>query len=625
MGSRLTRPKKSRKNAASLPPDSRTYRSHEDRQKILIDPTFNRSILERREIIEWVENKKNGRPSSLRRIVPPDSSDRPPLNLQPAKVTRTFQSEVQELLHAKFKSLVTGEEFIMKVTPEHPFWVTFPAPPDKDGSWIPIGQLLPGYRCLSSANSDVEFLGYRLVRYDEPIKVYNIEVAKHHCYFVGPAESNDSDHTSLLVHNKCAGQIAPINPLKLDLSVRSFSSWDVPSGMPIYDPMEVARMHSRPGYLEPGVPECVEFLCMPNGTAEQTTTTVVGHGFTEGTTVVMVDGTTKNIEDIEIGDVVLAVPENDVEAEAVGCTVTDIYRTEGTSVVRLSFQMESGEILEITAGEEQLFCTADGVWVKASEMETGQIYVSSDGLYMVLTGKTAEEGAKTLYTMTVQDNHTFYVGRGVDEAVLVHNLEFDNNGNLLGGKENYPLNFDFRLIVRSLFMDLNKPQNESIDGLIQKIGTLIPDMDFADIDLKGYGSGKHGIFDSSPESPEYVGTEGMGPCIGVCIRSESTGLRAAFHFKQGDNATATLHRYNWPSDSKAIIAGATDNANVATYLQLKEVIAYLRHANIDIEGFEYTKDIAGIYISRDGKWIVKPSLAYEGFIIQLPNLKMISE
>lgn len=268
---------------------------------------------------------------------------------------------------------------------------------------------MEGYRCLSGQGTEVELVSMKLVYYPELIEVYNIEVKDYHCYPIG----NGNDHENLIAHNKCVGSFIKLNPLGLDFSVFSFSTFDAPATFPLpqldFDP--------------PGIPECFSTCVTPNGTAYQTTSTIVGHGFTDGTTVLMADGSTKSIEELAVGEIVMAVPDDDVNAVASGCTVTDIYQTTADTTVLLRFVSENGEILEIRAGEEQLFCLVDGSWVTASELEVNQMCVTANGLGLLLIDKTVEEAEYTLYVITVENNHTFYVVCGNDDALLVHNSE----------------------------------------------------------------------------------------------------------------------------------------------------------------------------------------------------------
>lgn len=251
---------------------------------------------------------------------------------------------------------------------------------------------------------------------DKPIEVYNIEVKDLHSYHIGAGK-----HENLLVHNKCVDSFVKLNPLGLDLSTFSHLSSDAPPDMSILKPDPAYSLPSLFGLAYEEYGDSITISVTSNMTPSQTMQTTTDHGFSGETTVILVDGSTKNIEELLDGDVVLAVPDDVVNSEAVGCTVTDIYRTYAEKTIMLRFAAESGELLEIEAGEEQLFCLLDGTWVTAADLNVNQMCVSASGVGMLLIDKTLNEEVQTLYVLTVADNHTFFVGNSLDDMVLVHN------------------------------------------------------------------------------------------------------------------------------------------------------------------------------------------------------------
>ena len=77
-------------------------------------------------------------------------------------------------------------------------------------------------------------------------------------------------------------------------------------------------------------------------------------------------------------------------------------------------------------------------------------------------------------------------------------------------------------------------------------------------------------------------------------------------------AYGTLSQYSWPTDCKAIIAGAY-GGNLTTKDQFTEILAFFRRHEIEVEGFGFTDDIDGIFVDRSGNWIVVPNLNYKIF------------
>jgi hypothetical protein len=102
-------------------------------------------------------------------------------------VLNTFCREVTELV------IVTTDRETIKTTPTHPFMT-------EDFEWCEAGNLVVGTR-LKTFGRDVEaVISVERIELDEPVLVYNFEVAEGHTYFV--------TGTGVLVHNAC-GKTAP--------------------------------------------------------------------------------------------------------------------------------------------------------------------------------------------------------------------------------------------------------------------------------------------------------------------------------------------------------------------------------------------------------------------------------
>ena len=100
------------------------------------------------------------------------------------EVVNVFVKETDEILH-----LETTDGTI-DTTTTHPFYVV-------GEGWKAAGDLKAGDEIYALDGSAVTILSTSLEKLDEPIKVYNLEVADFHTYFVG--------NTGMLVHNRCGG------------------------------------------------------------------------------------------------------------------------------------------------------------------------------------------------------------------------------------------------------------------------------------------------------------------------------------------------------------------------------------------------------------------------------------
>ncbi|MEU3955384.1 polymorphic toxin-type HINT domain-containing protein [Streptomyces achromogenes] len=141
--------------------------------------------------------------------------------------------------------------------------------------------------------------------------------------------------------------------------------------------------------------------------------------FLAGTDVLMADGTTKNIEDIELGDKVLATdPETGEQGSR---EVTSLIRTEADKHFNtLSIATEDG-IDELTATHEHPFWVpSEKRWIPAGELAAGMTLLTDDHETAIITAnKPFTKHART-YNLTVDDLHTYYVLAG-ETPVLVHN------------------------------------------------------------------------------------------------------------------------------------------------------------------------------------------------------------
>ncbi|WP_149825301.1 polymorphic toxin-type HINT domain-containing protein [Streptomyces tailanensis] len=141
--------------------------------------------------------------------------------------------------------------------------------------------------------------------------------------------------------------------------------------------------------------------------------------FLAGTDVLLADGTTKDIEDVELGDEVQALDPETGEAgprEVVRLIVTE----DDKFFNELSIATEDG-IEQLTATHEHPFWSPSaGAWIDAGRLATGMTLLTDDGDTVVVTGNQAFTRHATTYNLTVDDLHTYYVLAG-ETPVLVHN------------------------------------------------------------------------------------------------------------------------------------------------------------------------------------------------------------
>ena len=125
-----------------------------------------------------------------------------------------------------------------------------------------------------------------------------------------------------------------------------------------------------------------------------------------------VDGS-KNIEDIEVGDLVYA--KNTETGETGWKKVAKLFRCEINELVHFQIGDESIE----TTLEHPFWVEGEG-FKAAGELEEGEYVQTADGeiLPVVKVQKEYLKESVIVYNFEVEDWHTYYVS---DEEVLVHN------------------------------------------------------------------------------------------------------------------------------------------------------------------------------------------------------------
>ena len=146
------------------------------------------------------------------------------------------------------------------------------------------------------------------------------------------------------------------------------------------------------------------------------------NSFTAGTLVLMADGTQKPIEDVQVGDEVLATdPESGV---TMARPVVELIEHDGEhTMVELTF--DDGSVL--TATDEHPFWDATtGAFAYAADLKVGEEVLTADRHTVTITGSRTYEESLTAYNLSIAGIHTYYAG---STPVLVHNsCEADAEG-----------------------------------------------------------------------------------------------------------------------------------------------------------------------------------------------------
>ncbi|MFF4010641.1 polymorphic toxin-type HINT domain-containing protein [Streptomyces sp. NPDC001717] len=143
------------------------------------------------------------------------------------------------------------------------------------------------------------------------------------------------------------------------------------------------------------------------------------NSFTAGTLVLMADGTYKKIEEIRVGDSVLATdPET---GETSPKTVTaEIFTEDDKEFVDLTISTEDGDRILTTTDHHPFWSDSTATWTDAGDLTPGSTLRTTDGHIAQLTSSLLYTAKQATYNLTVADLHTYYVLAG-GTPVLVHN------------------------------------------------------------------------------------------------------------------------------------------------------------------------------------------------------------
>ncbi|WP_051845583.1 polymorphic toxin-type HINT domain-containing protein [Streptomyces globisporus] len=141
--------------------------------------------------------------------------------------------------------------------------------------------------------------------------------------------------------------------------------------------------------------------------------------FLAGTLVLMADGTKKEIQDIGVGDKVLATDPETGESGA--RPVTQLIRTEETKHLNtLSIATPDGTKNLTATAEHPFWSPSRHAWVAAKDLKLGMTLLTDKGATVVVEGNAASVKYVKTYNFTVADLHTYYVVAG-NTPILVHN------------------------------------------------------------------------------------------------------------------------------------------------------------------------------------------------------------
>lgn len=149
------------------------------------------------------------------------------------------------------------------------------------------------------------------------------------------------------------------------------------------------------------------------------------HSFDADTPVLMANGTTKPIAEIQVGDEVLATDPETGETSSRTVTDTHVMLHDG-DLLDLTIEDDDGSGVIFTTDEHRFWSITDQTWVPAIELDEGDQLRQADGTTATVTEVDERDGRQDMWDLTVEVDHSFYVATGGDAddaSALVHNQD----------------------------------------------------------------------------------------------------------------------------------------------------------------------------------------------------------
>ncbi|MFJ5212308.1 polymorphic toxin-type HINT domain-containing protein [Streptomyces nigra] len=145
-----------------------------------------------------------------------------------------------------------------------------------------------------------------------------------------------------------------------------------------------------------------------------------GNSFLPGTQVLMADGTVKDIEELRVGDKVLATDPETGETSPQKVTA-EILGEGFKNLVKITIAAQEGNQHTVTATDNHPFWIDDlQMWVDAGSLKTGQWLRTSAGTLVQIKAIQRWTQTARVHNLSITGPHTYYVLAG-STPVLVHN------------------------------------------------------------------------------------------------------------------------------------------------------------------------------------------------------------
>jgi hypothetical protein len=176
-------------------------------------------------------------------------------------------------------------------------------------------------------------------------------------------------------------------------------------------------------YSPVGLPVLVRRMSVPAGIFSDIGDDRYDYCFAAGTLVLMADGTRKAIEKVEAGEMVLAAPDTDPEAEPSPCRVMEVYHNPPARLLAV-YVAEAGDVTGgapvFTTAEHRFYVVGKG-WTKAAELRPGDRLRASEGARAAVRSTRVTSRTEPVFNLRVAGSRTYFVWQSNVGSLLVHN------------------------------------------------------------------------------------------------------------------------------------------------------------------------------------------------------------
>ncbi|MEU1922307.1 polymorphic toxin-type HINT domain-containing protein [Streptomyces albogriseolus] len=135
------------------------------------------------------------------------------------------------------------------------------------------------------------------------------------------------------------------------------------------------------------------------------------NSFLPGTQVVLADGTSRAIEKLEAGDLVVATDPETGDTRARQVTGTRNHEGSKELVTLTVDSGGKGKALKLTSTAAHLYWLPDfGTWVPAKDLESGMWLQTSAGTWVQISAVDTAHRSARVYNLSVEGVHTYYGG-----------------------------------------------------------------------------------------------------------------------------------------------------------------------------------------------------------------------